>query len=229
MLALPVEGMVAVFYKNAQPHISRFYSRMDGIRKNGYKAFYNSAFRLEKVEELHKGVVIRKWLYTYRTDGTIKGCDRHEGAAGRVWGWRFDNAGRILSRIQFVGQGAYNRPYLVYLYSYNARGHLHTEREMSGDKMLRSIQYTYHPGGEILSKGIYNITGYLLERTVYRTDDAGRIQESLHYRWGQLFKIYVHRYSADGCPLELEERKLIPGDPVRDPLLEPVKPLPTTG
>lgn len=229
LAASPAAGMVPVWYRYAEPHLSRFAGRLPVIPENGYKAWYDRTFRLEKVEEYRNNAIVRHWVYHWSPDGQLASCDLHEGARGRTQGWRYDATGRLASRIQFTGQGAWNRPWLVYNLNYDSSGRLQGEQELVDGKVQRTIQYSYHPGGEILSRGIYTITGFLLERTVYRTDDAGRIQEALLYQWGRLAKVTVYRYSSEGFVIEETDRKPAPDDPLEDPLLEPVKPLPKAG
>ena len=225
-LSFPLGASHAVYYTCAEPHRSLFYSRTSAPLADGYRALYDREFRLQEVNRLQRGAVVRSWKYRYDRQSRLIACERHDGAAGRVTGWDFDPvSGRVVVRTAYVGQGAYNRPWRVYRISYDRSGRRVSEREMVGDTVLRTIQYTYHPGGEVLSRAIYSLTGYLQERTVYRTDDAGRITEELHYQWGRLAKVYIRRYSREGCLVERRERQLVPGDPTSDPLAEPVKPL----
>ena len=214
---------VALHYRYAEPEKRRFYDRSSVPLKSGYRVEYDTAFRLVRVWRIRKGAAVGEWRFFYNKHG-LKSCDRYTGTL-RKEGWRYDAAGRIRRKIRFVGGGRYNRPFRVSDYFYDEKGLLRNRRDRLQGALLRVVQYTYHPTGELFARSDYSITGVLQERTVFRTDDRGRITEALLYRWGRLAAVYVYRYSAGGCPLGREQRKQRQGDPLRDPLQERVKPL----
>ena len=215
---------VSLNYRHAEPEKRKFYGRSSVPLKNGYRAEYNDSFRLVRVFLVSAGRETGEWRFFYSKTGQLRGCDMYTGTLRKV-GWRYDTSGRIRKRIMFVGGGRYNRPFRVSDYFYDEKGQLSNRRDQLQGALLRVVQFLYHPTGEIFARSDYSITGVLQERTVFRTDDGGRIREALVYRWGRLAAVYVYRYSREGCPLGRSQRKPRRGDPLRDPLQERVKPL----
>jgi len=217
---------VALYYRHAVPEKRRFFGRSEVALQEGYRTEFDAVCQLARVLRIEKGEEVGEWRFFYAAEGLLNGCDRFNAHGTRKEGWRYDSAARIRKWMVFVGRGRYNRLFRVNEFFYDRQGVLRSQQELIQGKLSRTVQYVYHPTGELFARADHSPTGALLERTVYRMDDRVRPQEALLYRRGRLAAVYVYRYSAAGGALGRVKRKPRQGDPLQDPLQERVKPLP---
>jgi len=182
---------------------------------NYFRVFYNNRFKIKRVRYFHKGAAGDLWKYEYKNNGALARCTFFKNGR-RIWNrWKFNKFGLPATKEFFNG---YTAPFKSIVFYYDKNNKLLIEKEQVMGKVISYRHATYLPSGIISMKTLYTPGNAVMGRVFYRTDDKGAVLESLHYRWGRLYKIFTFQYTKEGCLISKNARKPGKTDPLIDPL-----------